>query len=107
MTNPYADFDYMQCRDQQHAVEQFQRELAMMLQEFRARVSAGLDPAAADVFNQAVIDAESDVIGTTEDEVIGALKSRIVDITEENSRADYRAEVRHMTAQPISFKAAI
>jgi hypothetical protein len=107
MTYPYDDFNYMQCRDEEKKVKAFQRDMSVMLMEFRCRVHAGLDARSAEMFCRAIEGAESDVIGITDDDVIAPLAARIRDINETESRDDYRAEVQHQTAQYVNLKAAI
>ena len=107
MSNLYSDLDYMAVTDEQKRVTEAQREFAVMMMEFKNRWSKVMDIETSAILDRAADDAEQEFLGTMIDDAEGALKARLSDIREEDAREDYRAEVRHMTAQHVNLKAAI
>tara|TARA_R110000796_G_scaffold117736_1_gene230808 strand:+ start:35602 stop:35925 length:324 start_codon:yes stop_codon:yes gene_type:complete len=107
MSNPYNTLDYMEARDEQKRVSDAQREFSVMMMEFKNRWAKVLEVETSTILDRAADDAEQEFLSTMIDDAEGGLKARLSDIDEEGSREDYRAEVRHMTAQPVNLKAAI
>ena len=104
MSNPYNTLDYMEARDEQKRVSDAQREFSVMMMEFKNRWAKVLEVETSTILDRA---ADEEFLSTMIDDAEGGLKARLSDIDEEGSREDYRAEVRHMTAQPVNLKAAI
>lgn len=107
MSNLYSDLDYMAVTDEQKRVCDAQREFAVMMMEFKNRWSQTMDAETVAILTRAADDAEQEFLGTMIDDAEGELKARLSEINEADTRKDYRAEVRHMTAQHINIKAAI
>lgn len=107
MSNPYNTLDYMEARDEQKRVSDAQREFSVMMMEFKNRWAKVLEFETRDILDRAADDAEQEFLSTMTDDAEAGLKARLTDILDEECREDYRAEVRHMTAQPINLKAAI
>lgn len=107
MSNLYSDLDYMAVTDEQKRVTDAQREFAVMMMEFKNRWAQTMDPETVAILTRAADDAEQEFLGTMIDDAEGELKARLAEIKEDESREDYRAEVRHMTAHFINLKAAI
>ncbi|GAA0623488.1 hypothetical protein [Thalassospira tepidiphila] len=108
MSNSYYDLDEVDCEKQIALIKEEQNKFvrAMFNLKYELMPSA-IDPVAADKLREILTDFESDMIGLTGDNIISDLQARIDEIREEDAREDYRAEVRHMTAQHVSLKAAI
>lgn len=107
MSNPYNTLDYMEVRDEQKRVSDAQREFAVIMMEFKNRWSKVLDVETSTILDRAADDAEQEFLRTMTDDAEDGLKARIEEIRYEDSREDYRAEVRHMTASPVNYKTAI
>lgn len=108
MSNSYYDLDEVDCAAQIALIKEEQKKFirAMFNLKFELLPST-LDPVAAEKLREILTGFESDMVGLTEDNIISNFEARIDEIREEDAREDYRAEVRHQTAQYVSLKAAV
>lgn len=108
MSNLYSDLDEVDCAAQIALIREEQNKFTRALFNLKYELMPStIDPIAADKLREILSNLESDMLGQTDDDIIADLQARIAEIEEEDSREDYRAEVRHMTAQHINLKAAI
>ncbi|MFV1850149.1 MAG: hypothetical protein ACMZ66_05515 [Thalassospira sp.] len=107
MSNIYSDLDDVDCAAQIALIKEEQNKFTRALFNLKFELlPSTIDPVAADKLRDILSNLESDMIGQVQDEIISELQARIDEVREEDEREDYRAEVRHMTAQHINIKAS-